>query len=280
MQQRRGSAYSILMTHVAKDVATLARASWAVASSSTMPRWREWMAQEGARRREAPRTNPPPSALENAVLGVVRLHAGSSCELLPWCGSAPPSRRLVAALVSFVDDYEGEMPAEMFPREETEALRLALRRRAAGGVLTLDEQLEVALGAMEGRLFAAAVALHAVTRHVARDRDARALGSLGWEERLLDAAWIAPFTDAVAGRGDAPGDTYHYWANFTAGVHAALRATLVTHGVRAMFVAGPVAMKLVRGGLFGATLFAGAHARCDWMGLRHGGAAGRHVRSL
>jgi len=267
------------MTQIVRDVATLARASWAVASSSTMPRWQEWMRQENARRRSGRRTNPARAKLEAAVLRVVARHGESASQALPWCESAPPSRRLVAALVSFVDDYEGAMPAEMLPQRETRALRLALRERAGGGVLTVDEQLDVALQACDGRIFAAAVLLHAVTRQVARDRDARALGALGWEERIIDAAWIAPFPRSVAGPGDAPGDTYHYWANFTAGLHAALRETAVTHGVRAMFLAGPVAMKLVRGGLFGATLFAGAHARCDWMGLRHGTVVGRRVRT-
>ena len=264
------------MMPIVKDAVTLARASWGVASSDAMPRWREWMEWNDARRGTVERVNPSPRALERAVVDVARRHVRVADESLPWdADRAPPSRRILAALVSFVDDYEGPMPREMFPRHEAGALRLALRDRASGRVLAVDEQLAVAVGATGGNVFAAAVALHAVTRLVARNRDSRALGSLSWEERLTDASWIAPFPAAIAGRGDAPGDTYHYWATFTAGFHAELRDTLGSRAVGAACLAGPLGMTLVRGGLFGTPLFAGAHARCDWLGLRHGRAAAR-----
>jgi hypothetical protein len=268
------------MIPLARDAATLARASWAVASSDTMARYREWMEWNDARRDAASRHNPLPGDLERAVAGVVRARVTMATESLPWnAGRSPASRRLLAALVSFVDDYGGAMPSEMFPREETHALRLALREAAGGGALTADEQLAIALDATGGELFAAAVLLHAVTRLVARNRDTRAVGALTWEERLADAAWIAPFLPEIAGKGDAPGDTYHYWANFVAGLHAELRKRIVPRTVGAVFLAGPLAMHLVRGRLFGATLFAGAHARCDWMGLRHGRVAARAARA-
>jgi hypothetical protein len=47
--------------------------------------------------------------------------------------------------------------------------------------------------------------------------------------------------------------------------------------MRAMFAAGPLAMRSIRGGLFGRTLFAGSHAAVDRLGLVHGEAAARAV---
>ena len=182
--------------------------------------------------------------------------------------------------MSFVDDYRGPFPRELFPRREVEVLRARLRSAAGAGALTIDEQLDVALSTTGGDLCAAAVLLHAVTRMVARNRDTRALGELSWEQRLDDAGWIAPFPPAVAGRGDAPGDTYHYWANFAVAARAALEWRLAAGVLVLIFFAGPVGMGLVRGRMFGRTLFAGTHARCDRMGLRHGAAAAHASRRI
>lgn len=257
---------------VLRDAVTAARATWGVASSRPMPRWHEYMAWIDARRATADRFNASESELERALVASAR-RAPAPHDPLPWSARAIRSRRLYAGLVSFVDDYPGPYPDELFPCGEARALRLALRARER--VLTIDEQLEVALTRTADRPFAAAILLHAVTRQIARDRDARALGELAWDERLRDAAWIAPFAPEIAGRGDPPGDTYHYWANFAVGFHAALHGRVVPRAVGAAFYAGPIAMTWIREGLFGSELFAGAHARCDRMGLRHGRAVAR-----
>jgi hypothetical protein len=224
------------------------------------------------------RRNADASTLERALIAhavlAVRDATHEPLDALPWDERrAPTSRRLFAALVSFVDDYSGDFPSELLPRDAAHALRHALRQAASeapGRVLTIDEQFAVALDVAGGRAFAAAILLHAVTRLVARGRDERALGELEWEERLHDASWMAPFAPEIAGTGDAPGDTYHYWANVAVGMHAELRGTIIPHVVGAAFYVGPVAMRVVRQGVFGSHLFAGAHALCDRMGLRHG----------
>jgi hypothetical protein len=255
-----------------RDAITAARATWGVASSPPMPRWREYMAWTTELRDAAEVWNPPDIVLERRL---VALATGPRDDALPWADmSAPRSRRVYAGLVSFVDDYEGPYPEELFPAAEVHALRLALRGRPR----TIDEQLEAALATTGGRAFAAAILLHAATRLVARNRDSRALGDLAWTERALDAAWIAPFAPEVAGDGDAPGDTYHYWANFAVGMQAEIRGTLVPRAVGAAFYAGPVAMTWIRGRIFRSTLFAGSHAICDRMGLAHGRAVARAGR--
>ncbi|UJR79669.1 hypothetical protein [Sandaracinus amylolyticus] len=268
-------------TTLAHDTITAARATWGVASSPPMPRWREYMAWIDARRADAERFNPGEIALERSLIALVTgTRTDAPHDALPWLDGAagPPSRRLYCALVSFVDDYDGPFPTELFPHDEVHALRLALRaqRRA----LTIDEQLAVALDHTGNRAFPAAILLHAVMRLVARDRDARALGGLDWEERLHDAACIAPFAPSVAGDGDPPGDTYHYWANFAVGFHAALHGRVAPRALGAAFYLGPIAMRWIREGVFGSELFAGAHTECDRMGLRHGRAvAGAITRS-
>lgn len=257
---------------IATDALTVARASWSVASSRPMPRWREWMEWAEAARARGGLVNPDGETLERALLGLAR---GAACDGLPWHGMrAPSSRRLYAGLVSFVDDYHGPYPHELFPVEKARELRLALR----GERRTIDAQFAIALDHAEGLAFAAAILLHAVSRQIARDRDARALGSLAWEERLRDAECIAPFAPEVAGKGDAPGDTYHYWANVAAGYHAEHRGRVIPRAIRAAFYAGPIAMTLIRGKLFRSPLFAGAHTLCDRMGLRHGRALARAGR--
>jgi len=242
-----------------------------------MPRWREYMEWVDGRRASADRLNPEERALERRLVELVRdadaAHAPSAHDMLPWCDRAPRTRRLYAGLVSFVDDYVGPYPDELFPHDAVHALRLVLRARER--VLRIDEQLEVALETTGGRPLAASILLHAVTRQIARDRDARALGALEWDERLRDAAWIAPFAPPIAGGGDPPGDTYHYWANFAVGLHAGLHGRAVPRAVGAAFHAGPIAMTWIRGGLFGSVLFAGAHALCDRMGAAHGRAVAR-----
>ncbi|AKF07730.1 hypothetical protein [Sandaracinus amylolyticus] len=267
-----------MQTTLAHDTITAARATWGVASSPPMPRWREYMAWIEARRADAERFNAGEIALERALVALVTRAPGSApYDALPWLDASegPPSRRLYSALVSFVDDYEGPFPAELFPRDEVHALRRALC--AQGRALTIDEQLAIALEHTAGRTFAAAILLHAVMRLVARDRDARALGSLEWDERLRDASWIAPFAPSVAGDGDAPGDTYHYWANFVVGFHAALHGRVAPRALGAAFYLGPIAMRWIREGVFGSELFAGAHTECDRMGLRHGRAVARAI---
>lgn len=272
-ERARGTVGDMQLEAIARDALTAARATWGVASSGPMPRWTEWMEWIDAERGRATAWNPDDRAIEAEL---VRLARGRATDGLPWDAMrSPASRRLYAGLVSFVDDHQGPCPSELFPRERALALRTALRSDLPR---TIPEQFAIALPLAGGHAFAAAILLHAVTRQIARDRDARALGSIPWDERLRDAASIAPFAPEIAGRGDAPGDTYHYWANVAAGYHAEHRGRLVPRAVGAAFYAGPIAMTWIRGRLFASPLFAGAHTLCDRMGLRHGRALARAGR--
>lgn len=263
------------LTLIARDAVTAARATWSVASSGRTPRWQEYMAWIDARRDGASRHNAHHGELGRRLVSLVRARGRSADDALPWDGMRPASsRRMYAALISFVDDYGGPFPTELFPRDLVRSVRVALRG-GDGGVRTVEEQLAIAMDATDGCTFAAAVVLHAAMRQVARNRDRRALGALDWDERLRDASWIAPFAPEIEGPGDPPGDTYHYWANFAVGYHAARRGRLVPRALGAAFYAGPVAMTLIRGRVFGSGLVAGDHAQCDRMGLRHGAALAR-----
>jgi hypothetical protein len=78
------------MTAISKDLATLARASWAVASSDTMLRYGDWMEWSEAHREDAPRENPAGDVLEREIAGVVRQQVSAFDDTLPW--SPAPSR--------------------------------------------------------------------------------------------------------------------------------------------------------------------------------------------
>lgn len=237
----------------------LAIALHAVSTSPAMPRWPEYVARVQAARHDHERFNPPGDALVRAleeVVGAAR----------PGLGAIPCATDLVTALASFVDDYAIPPPRELF--EVPLALQL-LESFEAASCLTVDRQLEIALD--HGRaLFPAALALHTATRVVARGRDTRLHPdfALDLDERLRRGRAIAPFDPDDARGGDPLGDTYHFWANFTAGLYTAtskgrLRGPLVG----ALFLAGPALMTSVRQGLFDNHLFFGSHARVDRLGL-------------
>jgi len=275
----------------AADALVAARATWAVASAEPMPDYASYMRWYRAHRRTVSRSNPDGPSLARALAELSlasRSRAGEPLDALPWIdNAAPPLRRTYAALVSFVDDYDGPFPRELFPPAVVARLRTSLVARSAlAGVaapLTLDEQLAIALEHTDGRVFAAAVALHAATRSIARGRDTRALGTddhPAWTARVDEAAALAPFDARVEDGGDAPGDTYHYWATFVAGFQCAVRDLVVSRVMDAMFWTGPVAMRWIRGGLFANELFAGAHHDVDRLGLSHGRAIGRLLRSV
>src|SRR5262249_22226104 len=144
---------------------------------------------------------------------------------LPWApGRAIATQRLFAAIVSFVDDYDGPFPDELFPRA---AMATLIDGIAARPLASLDviAQLDLALRIVGPYPFAAVLALHGALRTLARGRDRR-LGApfdLSLEERLARGASIAPFARDLGPRNDALGDTYHYWGCVAVGIHCGTR---------------------------------------------------------
>src|SRR5687767_2423843 len=131
---------------IVRDTTTAVRATWGVASSGPMPRWREWMESADIARDRADRHNAGEDELEQAITRVLHARAILDRPLdgLPWDRMrVPHSRRLFAALVSFIDDYPGPFARELFPADEARTLRAALDARARP--LTIDEQLAIAL---------------------------------------------------------------------------------------------------------------------------------------
>lgn len=197
---------------------------------------------------------------------------------LPWGPRGPLRiRRSVPALLSFVDDHGGPFPRELFPPAEMRRTAAAIQARhdADSEPLTVDVQLGEALALTRGRLLAATVLLHAVTRQLARGRDGRACPGLypTLEDRLQAGTAIAPFAPEISLGSDPLGDTYHYWAMVAAGVHHVLarRDGWIAPGLMlGLFYLGPKLMRLVRQELFGRTLFFGDHLHVDRLGLWHG----------
>jgi hypothetical protein len=248
------------------------RAAWGVSVSPPMPRFEEYMARIGG---SSGRENPADAELRRALhdrarrLGDARrapLH-------LPWCPTRTvATQRLFAAIVSFVDDYHGPYPEEFFPPTAMSALVEAFAAHPPASLDVID-QLDTSLSIVGPHPFAAAVALHGALRTLARGRDRRvgAPFDLTLEQRLARGASIAPFARALGPRGDALGDTYHYWACFAAALHCGLRTRdPARRAMLALFAVGADLMAAVRHGIFGHELFAGTHDAVDRAGLSHG----------
>jgi hypothetical protein len=246
------------------------RAAWGVSVSAPMPRYEEYLANLG---RCAGRENPADADLRRAMRDRALRDTRCSPLHLPWCSTRTvATQRLFAAIVGFLDDYHGPYPEEFFPRVAMSALIDAFAARPPASLDVID-QLDVALAVVGPHPFAAAVALHGALRTLARGRDRRLGASfdLSLEQRMARGASIAPFVRALGPRGDALGDTYHYWACFAAGLHCGVRrrdpARLT---MLALFGVGADLMAAVRHGVFGHELFAGKHDAVDRAGLSHG----------
>jgi hypothetical protein len=248
------------------------RAAWGVSVSPPMPRFEEYMARLGpSPGRENPADADLRRALRDRTLGLrdtrrPPLH-------LPWCPTQTvATQRLFAAIVGFLDDYHGPFPEEFFPRAAMSALVDSFSARPLGS-LDLIEQLDTSLTIVGPHPFAAAVALHGALRTLARGRDRRLGASfdMSLEQRMARGASIAPFTRVLGPRGDALGDTYHYWACFAAGLHCGVRPRdPARRTMLALFGVGADLMAAVRHGVFGHELFAGKHDAVDRLGLSHG----------
>jgi hypothetical protein len=177
---------------------------------------------------------------------------------------------LAAALISFVDDYEGLFPNEFFPEELVMRL-LGDLNGVRIGAITIPTLLQADALSRAQSFFEAVVAAHAAVRLLARGRDRRAFprykGTL--QERVLRGASIAPFAPTVSRGGDPLGDTYHYLANLAIGL-TFLPSQPLNWCAAGMFGIGPELMFTIRERLFGNRLFYGNHARIDRMGLAHG----------
>lgn len=270
---------------IVDDYTMVAKALWSVSSSPPMPGYHEYVRFIEAC---APGWMRNPASHEALVdlQRVVEAHGEPAprVDVLPWASRRTLLRRSVAALVSFVDDYQGPIPAEFFPERELARVLQALdaRCQAVGRALLLGEQMRIALECTNGHVFGAVILLHAASRIVARGRDRRACPSLDFplDERLRRGQALAGFSLPPGEPFDPPGDTYHYWATFAAGLHGCLarrRSLAVPAAVQGLFRLGPTLMSAVRGGIFGRALFCGPHRTVDGMGLLHGQSIGEHL---
>jgi hypothetical protein len=260
---------------ILNDIHTIGRATAAVSSSPPMPLYELYLQMSSVGVRDQI-SNPVGELLLQELVSVVVHSSPQAWSRLPWSSSKVRVRRLFPALISFVDDYDGSFPDEYFPEQLTARLITKLGYDdPAGANLRLPDQFRLALEVAADHPIGAAILLHAATRHLARGRDNRAFPELAFEldRRIQLGRRIAPFPAELAGAGDPLGDTYHYWANVTAGMcYACSRgeSRVVRHMLRWLFHFGPDLMSLIRQGIFGSVLFAGNHKSIDRMGLRHG----------
>jgi hypothetical protein len=253
------------------------RAAWGVSTSPPMPRFQEYVARLEPR---AVNENPERTLFGRAIRARVAGTSGAHRQplFLPWSPRQKlATQRLFAAVVSFVDDYNGPYPDELFPRAPMAAL-IDVFATSPRSSLDLVAQFDRALTIVGPHPFAAAVALHGAVRTLARGRDRR-LGSpfdLSLEERVARGASVAPFARELGPHRDALGDTYHYWGCFSIGMHCGVRLDDPARwALLGLTGAGADLMALVRSGVFAHPLFCGNHAAVDRAGLTHGFAAAR-----
>lgn len=230
----------------------------AVASSGVTPTWRDY--------RRIVESNGSKERSRTPELAALRRVLGARC-----IEPRTDALRTISALVSFSDDHDVPLPAEVLPRDPARTLMVSIASHAPGA-LGIDDQLALAL-ALAPDAWTALLACHLATRQLARGRDTRALGTdvpTSVEDRCEAGLAIAAFPPELAAGGDPLGDTYHYWANVCAGVLAASRAVGQAWAIERLFRAGPALMTLVRERTFGSKLFYGNHARVDALALDHG----------
>lgn len=177
--------------------------------------------------------------------------------------------RLVAALVSFVDDYDGPFPEEHF--DDANACRILEALAESSRTHTIPDLLATAPCSDAPSFVEGVLLLHAALRQLARGRDGRALPSctMSLATRLRIDAKIAPFAPSLSRGGDPLGDAYHYLANVAVGASVVVSRP-ETWWPAPLFACGPELMWLVRQTMFGSPLFFGNHARIDRLGLLHG----------
>jgi hypothetical protein len=227
-----------------------------------------------------PRAVREPAILQARLLATLAQHH----LINPWSLSSPHTlslSALAAALVSPVDHHTAPLPRDYLPIEQLPRLQAALTARATATDSALDvcEQLEVSLTLSGSRPLQAALALHCLTRVLARGQDRR-LGPqtrLWLDERLAQGAILSGFAPALSGRGDRLGDLRAYWGACSAGLAAtwAKQSGRRSAGraLQGLFYFGPTTGGALRAGLGRASPF-GDHATVARIGLRHGLALG------
>jgi len=197
---------------------------------------------------------------------------------LPWAyGVTVTMGGALCALCSFADAHKGTIPAEYFPVELSFKF-IDLVQRASkdrGKPLDLADQYILALEQVDYNPLAAAILAHSAFRLAGRNRDTRVHPdfNLDLDRRVSIANSVAHFYMDPLSRKDPLGDTYHYWAQYSAGMIAHFKrkdTPVKSKFFYLFFYNGANIIHLVHEKMLGNAILFGLHKKVDRLGLRMG----------
>lgn len=168
-------------------------------------------------------SNPPLELLEGEMVQLVEPFINDSdLSSLPWTEHRFSQGLHLATVISFSDQHNRPVTPEYFVPERARVFVNEVSEFADenGRQATIPEQFSFALELSEGSVLGASVISHAGTRSIARGSDSRVDPLIDYTAQEVKD-WrddVASF-EAITGKyGDPPGDTYHFWGAFIAGL--------------------------------------------------------------
>lgn len=185
--------------------------------------------------------------------------------------------RMLSAFCSFSDTHRGTIAQEYFPVELSLQFLEAVYENAKhqGKALNAADQYVLALRFANGNPLAAAILAHSAFRMAGRDRDTRVHSefSMDLDSRIVIANSVALFGAQENTVTDPVGDTYHFWAQYSAGMVSYFKGRdnpLQSGLFYLVFKNGSNLMQLVHEKILGKPVIFGFHKEVDRLGIRVG----------
>lgn len=210
---------------------------------------------------------------------------------VPWSLRRIKPSRLAASIIAFSNDHGEKTVTEFFPVDEIHTFLQSVKDQAeqAGKQLSLVDQFDIALEQTNNNPVAAALLAHSAYRSVARSCDTRLDERLRFDvnsdSNPINMMSIArstadfPINDKHD-KKDPLGNTYHWWAQFSAGMIFSLlkkEYPLQVRTYNTAFFFGPELTQGIRNGILRMPLAAGDHKNVDKQGLRIGRSMGHLI---
>mgnify|MGYP001613388302 CR=1 FL=1 len=224
--------------------------------------------------------NPNELELFEELLKVLvrRGYVANNFMQLPWAPHAPITLdKILGAFCSFTDTHSGKIPQEYFPVElSMNFLSLVYERfKEKGKPINLSEQCELALDLSDGNALAAGILAHNAFRAAGRNRDTRIDTKFNFDldTRIKLEKSVAPFDINFSPILNPLGDTYHFWAQFTAGMVYYFKQKDIKVMAKIFYLVfyhAPNLMYIVHEKVRKTPVVFGLHSNVDRMGLRIG----------
>ncbi len=140
---------------------------------------------------------------------------------LPWSNRPFKKNEFFKIMVAFADQHNEKVDSSLFAPHRAKQYTDCVIEKAdsLNRQVTLPEQFSIALELAESHILGAAVIAHSGSRAIARGGDSRIHGSCYDVDDVLK--WqnsVSTFENQLNTYGDPPGDTYHFWGGFVAGL--------------------------------------------------------------